>query len=399
MKPLSQLKQGIPGIDLELLDSKLMWIAPVLLLLGWLMISTASTGIAEHYTNNPMYFSIRHVIYMFLGVGVLVVGVHIPMSFWQRIDAFLLLIGIVVLIMVLVPGIGHEVNGSRRWLNLGIIKIQASEIAKLAVILYVAGYLVRRQEQVQQSWGGFLRPLLIMSLVILLLLSEPDFGAVVVLMGAVLAQLFLGGVKAGQFFLLVIGAFLLSYLVLTSESYRVQRLMAYLDPWAPEYVFNSGYQLAQSLIAFGRGGLFGVGLGESVQKLFYLPEAHTDFVFAIWAEETGLFGALLALTVLVALVVKGLQIAWNAQEKLHMYGAYVAIGISILFSLQIVINLGVNTGLLPTKGLTLPFYSYGGSSLLICCLMLGILVRIEYESKQLPENKSAKIDSKRRRAN
>lgn len=399
MSALSQLKQGIPGIDLQLLNSKLIWITPVLLLLGWVMITTASTGIAEHYTSNAMYFSVRHVIYMLLGISVLLASAHIPMRFWQKIDAVLLLVGIAVLVMVLVPGLGHEVNGSRRWLNLGIIKIQASEIAKLSVILYVSGYLVRRQAQVQQSWGGFLRPLLIMSLVILLLLSEPDFGAVVVLMGAVLAQLFLGGVKAGQFFLLVTGAGFLSALVLTSESYRVQRLMAYLDPWAPEYVFDSGYQLAQSLIAFGRGGISGVGLGESVQKLFYLPEAHTDFVFAIWAEETGLIGAVLALVVLVALVAKGLHIAWQAQINKRMYGSYVAIGISILFSLQIIINLGVNTGLLPTKGLTLPFYSYGGSSLLICCLMLGILIRVEYESKQGDESKNAKRQSTKRRVN
>ncbi len=382
MNALLASKLPISTVSLHIFKSQFMWILPVLLVLGWLMISTASTGIAEHYTNNAMYFSLRHLFYVFLGLLVLLIIAQIPMRFWQKIDALLLLLGVLVLIMVLIPGIGHEVNGSRRWLNLGLIKIQASEITKLSVILYVAGYLVRRQEQVQQSWGGFLRPLIIVSFIILLLLAEPDFGAVVVLMGAVLAQLFLGGVKPGQFFLLVTSAGFLSAIVLTSESYRVQRLMAYLDPWAPEHVFAGGYQLAQSLIAFGRGGISGVGLGESVQKLFYLPEAHTDFVFAIWAEETGLIGALIALFVLAALVVKGLHVSWRAQQKKQMYGAYIAIGISILFSLQVIINLGVNTGLLPTKGLTLPFYSYGGSSLIICCLMLAILLRIEYETKQ-----------------
>lgn len=396
MKRLAAVAQAPTMLNMQLFNSQLMWLLLLLLMFGWLMISTASTGIAEHYTNNAMYFSMRHLVYMCLGITLTLAIAQIPIAAWQKIDVLLLFLGVLVLLLVLIPGVGHEVNGSRRWLNLGIIKIQASELSKLSVILYVAGYLVRRQAQVQQSWGGFLRPLIIMSLVILLLLAEPDFGAVVVLMGAVLAQLFLGGVKAGQFFLLVSSASFLSAIILTSESYRVQRLMAYLDPWAPEYVFGGGYQLAQSLIAFGRGGITGVGLGESVQKLFYLPEAHTDFVFAIWAEETGLIGALLALAVLVALVIKGLQISWQAQAKKQMYGAYVGIGISILFSLQIIINLGVNTGLLPTKGLTLPFYSYGGSSLLICCFMLGLLVRIEYESKQANASQSSGKSAKGR---
>lgn len=361
----------------------LFWPWLVLMILGWLMVTSASTGIAEYYTGNAAYFSIRHGVYLVLGVAVMYLFSQIPLQAWAKVDVLFLLASVVGLVLVFVPGIGHEVNGSQRWLNFGIIKVQASELAKLAAVFYVSGYLVRRREEVQSQWSGFIKPLAILAGIVLLLLLEPDFGAVVVLMGAVLIQLFLGGVKAGQFFLLLIATLALSVVVLTSESYRVERLMAYLDPWAPEHVYGTGYQLTQSLIAFGRGDWFGVGLGESVQKLFYLPEAHTDFVFAIWAEETGLIGGAFAVMALVTVIGLIWQVGWKAQQVGNMYGAYIAIGIASLLGLQAVINIGVNTGLLPTKGLTLPFYSYGGSSLLICCVMIGVVMRIAYESAQM----------------
>jgi len=361
----------------------LFWPWLVLMILGWLMVTSASTGIAEYYTGNAAYFSIRHGVYLVLGVAVMYLFSQIPLQAWAKVDVLFLLASVVGLVLVFVPGIGHEVNGSQRWLNFGIIKVQASELAKLAAVFYVSGYLVRRREEVQSQWSGFIKPLAILAGIVLLLLLEPDFGAVVVLMGAVLIQLFLGGVKAGQFFLLLIATLALSVVVLTSESYRVELLMAYLDPWAPEHVYGTGYQLTQSLIAFGRGDWFGVGLGESVQKLFYLPEAHTDFVFAIWAEETGLIGGAFAVMALVTVIGLIWQVGWKAQQVGNMYGAYIAIGIASLLGLQAVINIGVNTGLLPTKGLTLPFYSYGGSSLLICCVMIGVVMRIAYESAQM----------------
>lgn len=363
------------------------WLA--LMCLGWLMVASASTGIAEFYTGNAAYFAVRHAVYLLLGVAVVYAISQIPLSWWSKVDVMFLLLAVAGLILVFVPGIGHEVNGSQRWLNLGIIKIQASELAKLAAVFYVSGYLVRRQDEVQQQWSGFLKPLGILAGMVFLLLLEPDFGAVVVLMGAVLIQLFLGGVKAGQFFLLLIATLIISVVVLTSESYRVERLMAYLDPWAPEHVYGTGYQLTQSLIAFGRGDWFGVGLGESVQKLFYLPEAHTDFVFAIWAEETGLIGGVAALTLLAVVIAQIWRVSWKAQQQGQLYGAYVAIGIASLLGLQVVINLGVNIGLLPTKGLTLPFFSYGGSSLLVCCIMVGIVMRIAHENDQANQNESA----------
>lgn len=354
-----------------------------MLLLGWLMVSSASIGVAQLHTGNPAYYSIRHAIYLLLSVMVFMVCTQVPMTLWQRFDRLLLGLGFLVLVLVLVPGIGHEVNGSRRWLNFGLFNVQASEIAKLTAVFFLAGYLVRRQHQVRQSWKGFLLPFLFLGSMVFLLLAEPDFGAVVVLMGASLVMMFLGGVKAGQFFLASFGALLAGFFAIQAENYRVERLLAFRDPWAPEHVFSSGYQLTQSLIAFGRGDWFGVGLGASVQKLFYLPEAHTDFVFAIWAEEMGLLGALLALGLLVFVVAKIAQVSWRAQRVGQLYGAYVAIGIASLLTLQIVINLGVNVGLLPTKGLTLPFYSYGGSSLLICSAMMAIVMRIHYEAQLL----------------
>src|SRR5690606_4624480 len=354
------------------------WLA--LLMLGWLMVSSASTGIADYYTGNAAYFSIRQGVYLLAGVLALYAVSQISLQRWARLDVWFLLLSVVGLILVFAPVIGHEVNGSRRWLNLGIIKVQASELAKLAAVFYVAGYLVRRPEEVQSSWKGVLKPVGLLLFVVLLLLLEADFGADVVLMGAVLTQLFLGGVKAGQLFLALLVTLVLSGIALGAESYRVERLMAYLDPWNPDHVYGTGYQLTQSLIAFGRGEWLGVGLGESVQKLFYLPEAHTDFVFAIWAEETGLLGAVAALGLLVWLLSRIWSVAWQAQQNGHLYAAYIAIGIATLFGLQVLINVGVNIGLLPTKGLTLPFYSYGGSSLLVCCAMVGIVMRIAHET-------------------
>lgn len=355
------------------------WLA--LMILGLIMVSTASTGAGELLANNYWYFSLRQVIYVLLGFVTFYVVSLIPIRLWQKWDVMFLFIAIVSLILVFMPGIGHEVKGSQRWLNLGIIKIQASEIAKLAIVLFTSGYLVRRQNEVMQSWKGFLKPLIIIAIMLALLLMEPDFGAAFVLAGAVMVQLFLGGVKAGQYFLLVIVVAILGVLTLSFETYRMERLMAYLDPWAPEHVYGTGYQLTQSLIAFGRGEWFGVGLGESIQKLFYLPEAHTDFVFAIWAEETGLVGALFALSLLVWLVAIIWYSLWQQQKKGQMYAAYTSAGIAVLFCLQILINIGVNTGFLPTKGLTLPFYSYGGSSLLICCVMVAIVLRLNYEGQ------------------
>ncbi|MBM95502.1 MAG: putative lipid II flippase FtsW [Oceanospirillaceae bacterium] len=347
--------------------------------IGWLMVTTASTGVAEYNTGNSLYYSIRHGVYLVLGI-VIALGVsQVSIARWQAMELPLFAAAMVSLVLVLMPVIGHEVNGSRRWLNLGIIKIQASEVAKLAAVMFVSGYLLRRQEEVRRRFWGFLKPLILLSAMVVLLLKEPDFGAVVVLMGAALIQLFLGGVRVSQYVFLIVIVAAAGYYAVVSADYRMDRITGFLDPFAPEFVYNGGYQLTQSLIAFGRGDLLGVGLGESVQKLFYLPEAHTDFVFAIWAEETGLIGALFAVGALGYLLALIWRTAWRAQIAGHMYGAYLAAGIASLLTLQVLINLGVNTGLLPTKGLTLPFFSYGGSSLLVACCMVGIVMRISHE--------------------
>lgn len=363
---------------------------PCLLLLGlgWLMVTTASTGVAEYNTGNALYYSIRHGMYLGLGLAVIVLVSRVSIAQWRSIELPLFILSMVGLVLVLMPVIGHEVNGSRRWLNLGIIKVQASEIAKLAAVMFVAGYLVRRQAEVRRRFWGFLKPLVLLSSMVVLLLLEPDFGAIVVLMGAALIQLFLGGVRVWQYLFLMAVVAAGGYQAVISADYRLDRVSGFLDPWAPEYVYDDAYQLTQSLIAFGRGDLLGVGLGESVQKLFYLPEAHTDFVFAIWAEETGLIGALLAIGALLYLLGLIWRTAWKAQLFGQVYGAYLASGIASLLTLQTIINLGVNIGLLPTKGLTLPFFSYGGSSLLVTCCMVGIVMRINYEMVERHETRA-----------
>lgn len=352
----------------------------LVLMLGLVMVSTASTSVAVSLGLPPYHFMLRQIAYVVVGLVSFYLLSNISISHWKRYHGYFWALSVLLLVLVFVPKIGHEVNGSRRWLNLGIIKLQSSEFAKLAAVMYIAGFLVRRQGEIVQSWRGFLMPALTTGVMLILLLLEPDFGASSVLIGAVMLQLFIGGVKPGQFALIVIMALVLGSFALQSESYRMSRLLAFLDPWAPENIYATGYQLAQSLIAFGRGGLVGVGLGESIQKLLFLPEAHTDFVFAIWAEETGLLGAILALLLLAGLMANILAVVWQAQKQQKLFDAYVGVGIVALFSLQIVVNVGVNTGLLPTKGLTLPFYSYGGSSLIVCCGMVGIIARIAKEA-------------------
>jgi cell division protein FtsW len=262
---------------------------------------------------------------------------------------------------------------------MGPLTLQASEFAKLFLVIYLAGYLERREAQVRSEWQGFVKPMAVVFAVTLLLMAEPDFGATVVTVGTAFGMLFLAGVKLGHFLLVVLGSVMALAVLLVSEPYRLQRLTAYTDPWADQ--FNSGYQLTQSLIAFGRGEWFGVGLGNSVQKLFYLPEAHTDFVFSIWAEETGFVGAMTVVMLFMLLVYRIVAVARRQQAQGDRFGAHVCHGVALIIAAQAFINIGVSTGLLPTKGLTLPLVSYGGSSLIACCCMLGLVLRIEREGR------------------
>lgn len=364
------------------LDARLIIAACSLLMIGWVMVMSASMEIAGTNTGQPFYYAVRHLIYLMLGLSAAIVVLQIPMSFWQKYDWVFLLLGFVLLVLVLTPGIGRTVNGSSRWIGLGPINLQSSELSKLFLVIYLAGYLVRRQAEVRSQWSGFLKPFVILAAMIILLLLEPDFGAVVVTMTAALGMLFLGGVRASQFFVTIAGSLVAVGIMASSQTYRMQRLTAYADPWAPENVFSGGYQLTQSLIAFGRGDWFGVGLGNSMQKLFYLPEAHTDFVFAILAEEMGLIGSLIVVVLLSLVIWRAMQIGRQSELAGKFFSAYVAFGIALIMAAQSLINIGVNTGLLPTKGLTLPFLSYGGSSLIVCCISIAILLRIDYESRQ-----------------
>lgn len=351
----------------------------LLLGLGTVMIASASSEVASVQTGNSFYNLTRHLIYVLLGLCATLVVLTIPLKIWQKYGAHLLIFAVVLLVAVLIPGIGRNVNGANRWIGVSFFNIQPSELGKLFVVIYLAGYLVRRKDQVRDTWAGFFKPFVVILPIAWLFLLEPDFGATVVMMGAALAMLFLGGVSMGRFLLMVlisIGAVI--FLVLTQE-YRMHRLMNFTDPFADQ--FGSGYQLSQSLIAFGRGDWFGLGLGNSIQKQFYLPEAHTDFVFAVLAEELGLVGSLCTVILFVFVGVRALLIGLHAEQDKQYFSAYTAYGIAILWIGQFLINVGVNVGLLPTKGLTLPFLSYGGSSLVICCVCLGLLLRIDWERR------------------
>jgi cell division protein FtsW len=361
------------------LDYPFITAALILAAIGLVMMSSASISIGERLYGQPLYFTYRQMLYLALGLTMAVVVVRIPLELWERTSSWIFIFSLLLLVLVLIPGVGREVNGSVRWLSLGGMTMQPSELVRLATVLYVAGYLVRRGEEVRTSAIGFLKPMMLLGLITVLLLLEPDFGAAAIITATVLGMMFLGGVRLWQYALLitVVGA-LLSLLALSSP-YRMQRLTTFLNPW--EDPFNRGFQLTQALIAFGRGEWFGVGLGNSIQKLFYLPEAHTDFVFAVLAEELGLVGATLVLVLYVYLVWRSFIIAMQAEQAGKRFNAYLAYGIGLWLGLQVFINLGVNMGLLPTKGLTLPLMSYGGSSILVMCLCLALLVRVDKESR------------------
>lgn len=347
--------------------------------LGLVMLASASLSVSESITGDSFYFFQRQVIFLGAGLGVAAIVYQLPIKFWDQYSALLLSVGFLLLILVLMPYIGKSVKGSMRWIPLGPINFQPSELAKILLVVYLASYLVRRGDEVRNKWLGLLKPLGVLSLAMVLLLAEPDFGSVVVIMVAAFTMLFLSGVKLKQFSsVLGIGALLVAILAI-AKPYRMQRLIDFRDPF--ENPFGSGYQLTQSLIAFGRGEWTGIGLGNSIQKLFYLPEAHTDFLFAVLAEELGLLGNLLVIALYTAIVVSALCIGRASAAKQHTFAAYVAYGLSILIGIQVIFNLGVNMGVFPTKGLTLPLMSYGGSSLIMNCMAIGMLLRIDRETR------------------
>jgi cell division protein FtsW len=366
------------AVTSQRLDLSLFLPALALALIGYVMITSASMDVVAIKFNDPFYQSKRQLLFILLGGCSLMVCLLTPVHVWQKQSPYLLLLAVLLLVAVLIPGLGREVNGSTRWIPIGSLNLQPSEFAKIAVVAFMAGYLVRQQEDVRNSFSGFSKSLVVLGVFIELFLLEPDYGVVVVMMSAVLGMFFLGGMRKRHIFIVLVASAALGAMTIFAAEYRVRRLMAYLDPWSDPLV--SGYQLIQAQIAFGRGGWFGEGLGQSMQKLFYLPEAHTDFVYSVLAEEWGAFGALVVVALYGVLIVRGLKVGQQAERLGRHFSAYLAYGLVLIIAAQAMINIGVNLGLLPTKGLTLPFVSYGGSSMLVCAGSLGILLRISMEN-------------------
>ncbi len=351
-----------------------------LALFGAAMIASASMALADKNYGQPFYFVNRQLIFLALGAMVGVFLFRLPLAVWEKYGPHMIILALVALALVLIPGIGKEVNGSRRWIDLGVITVQVSESVKLLIIVYLAGYLVRRGHLVQNTFGGFIRPLVLMGVVSALLLLEPDFGASVVIVGTALLMLFIAGVRFSQFAALIAVVGTIGALLIAISPYRMRRFASFLDPFSDP--FNTGFQLTQSLIAIGSGGVSGVGFGSSVQKLHYLPEAHTDFLFAVLAEELGLVGVLCLISLFAFIVFRCFQLSSQAEKVGLRFASHVALGIGIWIGLQSFINVGVNMGVLPTKGITLPLMSYGGSSAVVFAATFALLLRVEWEVRQ-----------------
>ena len=356
-------------------DRSFIIIALSMYMIGLIMVASSSMPVAERLFNNPFHFVIRHAIYIVLSLGIAGVALQIPMSWWQKNSSYLLIFGIVLLVTVLL--IGRSVNGSTRWIVVGPITVQAAEPAKLFFFCYLAAYLVRRRDQVMEDWKGFAKPLVVFAVLAALLLRQPDLGTIIVMFVTTFGLLFLAGAKLWQFISLAsVGVILLSLLAIF-EPYRWRRITSFLDPWQDP--FGSGYQLTQSLMAYGRGEIFGQGLGNSIQKLEYLPEAHTDFVMAVLAEEFGFVGIAVILLLSMVLVYKALILGRKALAKEKFFEGFFAYAIGIWMCFQAAVNVGASAGIVPTKGLTMPLISYGGSSMIIMTIAVVILIRIDHE--------------------
>jgi cell division protein FtsW len=373
-----------PRRQIEEIDYALLWSALILLFTGLVMVYSSSIAIAEagRFTNHqPAYYLVRHGVFICIGLVAAAVTFQIPLSLWQKYAPYLFMVGVLLLAIVLIPGIGRDVNGARRWLPLGFANLQPSELMKMFAVLYAADYTVRKINVMHDLKQAFLPLFGAMAFVGMLLLKEPDFGAFVVIIAIAMGILFLGGLKARLFALLIVGLLFAFAVMIIVSPYRRDRVFGFMDPWADAY--GRGYQLSHSLIAFGRGELFGVGLGASVEKLFYLPEAHTDFLLAVIAEELGFFGVMAVVALFALIVQRAFAIGRQCVQLDRLYPALVAMGMGIWIGVQSFINMGVNMGLLPTKGLTLPLMSFGGSGILANCVALAILLRVDWENRQM----------------
>ena len=378
MIALAQIKDTLtPKPSPQLYDVPLLYSMLMLIGVGFIMVMSASMPTAERLFDNSHHIAIRHGMFLAVAFVLFWITVCVPMDWWKRSNAYLLILGMVLLIAVLI--IGREVNGAKRWIPIGPIGFQVAEAAKLYFFSYIAGYLVRKREEVQENIKGFAKPIAVFAVYTLLILLQPDLGTVVVMFVTTVGLLFLAGAKLWQFFVLILTGIGLVVLLIIVEPYRMARVVGFLDPW--DDPFGKGYQLVQSLMAYSQGGWFGQGLGNSVQKLQYLPEAHNDFIFAVIGEELGLVGVVSILMVLATLVFRALLIGQQALKCGKEYEGYFAFAIGIWFAFQTMVNVGASAGILPTKGLTLPFISYGGSSLMIMTIATGILLRVDFETK------------------
>ncbi|WP_428772942.1 cell division protein FtsW [Vibrio sp.] len=361
-----------------LFDRQLVWISLGLMFTGLVMVTSASFPISTRLTDQPFHFMFRHAVFMLLALASAAVILQVPMEKWLRYSSAMLVVALFLLVVVLAAG--KSVNGASRWIPLGLFNLQPAEIAKLSLFIFMSGYLVRKQDEVRSTFfGGFMKPIMVFGLLAGLLLKQPDLGTVIVMLVTLFGMLFIAGAKLSQFLALAVAGIGVVIALIIAEPYRMRRVTSFLDPW--EDPFGSGYQLTQSLMAFGRGEWFGQGLGNSIQKLEYLPEAHTDFVFAVIAEELGFVGVTLVLILIFSLVLKALMIGRKAFEQQQLFGGYLAFGIGIWFAFQTLVNVGAAAGLVPTKGLTLPLISYGGSSLIVMSAAVAMLLRIDHECR------------------
>ncbi len=371
----------IPVIDYPLLIA-------VLGLLGFGLVMVASASLHK-IPGAPFHYVLRHLLAIVLGLGGAALVAQMPLQTWQRTGTLLYFVGVLLLALVLVPGVGREVNGATRWIPLGPLNFQSSELMKLFAVVYIAAYIERRQDEVARSVWGFVKPMALLSIACLLMLMQPDFGTTAVLVMTALGMLFLAGVPLWQFMILILFAGVTLVALVLVSPYRLARVTAFLNPWAD--VQNTGYQLAQALIAFGRGHWMGVGLGNGIQKQFYLPEAHTDFLMAVVGEEFGLLGSLVVVGAFAFITWRAFAIGALADRLGQRFSAFVAYGGALTVGLQAFINIGVNVGLLPTKGLTLPFMSYGSNSVIVACLIAAVLLRIDYENRQRLADPSTEV--------
>ncbi|MGR3982159.1 cell division protein FtsW [Pseudoalteromonas sp. 1181_04] len=378
MNALANIRDTLtPKPSAQLYDVPLLYCVIMLIGLGFVMVTSASMPTADRLFNNPYHIIIRHSMFLAMGFVLFWITCCVPMTWWKRSNPYLLLFGMALLIVVLI--VGREVNGAKRWIPVGPVGFQVAEAAKLFFFSYIAGYLVRKREEVQENIKGFAKPIAVFAVYALLILLQPDLGTVVVMFVTTVGLLFLAGAKLWQFFALILTGVGLVVLLIIVEPYRMARVVGFLEPW--DDPFGKGYQLVQSLMAYSQGGWFGQGLGNSVQKLQYLPEAHNDFIFAVIGEELGFIGIVSILMVFGTLVFRALLIGQQALKCGKEYEGYFAFAIGIWFAFQTMVNVGASAGILPTKGLTLPFVSYGGSSLLIMTIAAGILLRVDFETK------------------